>query len=130
MMHLARMHRGISTLVSRCMCWDISRCAACGIAIRIAIHRSRYDARIAGPSIAMHRCIDVSLHSRWSHFAQRAEMRKEQRCAKSRDAQRAEMRKEQRCAKSRDAQRAEMCKEQRCAKSRDVQRAEMCNYYT
>ena len=28
----------------------------------IAILGSRYDTRIAGPSIAMHRCIDASLH--------------------------------------------------------------------
>ena len=31
------------------------------IAIRIAILRSRYNTRIVGPSIAMHRCIDASL---------------------------------------------------------------------
>ena len=29
--------------------------------IRIAIHRSRYDSQIAGPSIAMHRCIVTTL---------------------------------------------------------------------
>ena len=60
---------------------DITSCAACGIviriilsriaihwsryviriAIRIAIFRSRYNTRIAGPSIAMHRCIVTTL---------------------------------------------------------------------
>ena len=33
----------------------------CGIAIRIAMLGSRYDMRIAGPSIAMHRCIITTL---------------------------------------------------------------------
>ena len=32
------------------------------IAIRIAILRSRYNTRITGPSIAMHRCIVTTLH--------------------------------------------------------------------
>ena len=44
---------------------DITLCDACGIVIRITIRisilRSRYNTRIAGPSIAMHRCIVTTL---------------------------------------------------------------------
>ena len=47
----------MSTLVSRCMCWDISRCAACGIAIRIAIHIGRVTIRVSPAQVT--RCIDA-----------------------------------------------------------------------
>ena len=50
---LLRMHRPLY----RDTCTDMWWCAACGIAIL----RSRYDTRIANPSIMIHRWIDVSL---------------------------------------------------------------------
>ena len=56
---LLRLHRPLY----RDTCTDIWWCIACGIAIRIAILGLRYDTRIAGPSIAIHRCIVVLVRS-------------------------------------------------------------------